>query len=49
MCRKNQLLAVALLFFGLGLLTACFFESAFFCGCIGFGLMCFGIVVLQKK
>lgn len=35
--------------FGLGLLVAGLFESVFFCGCIGVGLILGGIVVVQKK
>lgn len=49
MCRRNQLLGVALAAFGLGLLVAGFFESAFFCGCVGIGSIVVGIVFLQKK
>lgn len=49
MCRKNQLLGVALIAFGLGLLIATFFESGLFCGCLGFGVAAVGIVVTQKK
>ena len=48
-CRKNQLLGVALMAFGLGLLLATFFESGLFCGCLGFGVAAVGIVVLQKR
>ena len=49
MCRRNQLLGVALMAFGLGLLMATFFESGLFCGCLGFGDAAVGIVVLQKR
>lgn len=49
MCRKNQLLGVALMAFGLGLFIATFFESALFCGCLGFGVVAVGVVVTQKK
>ncbi len=49
MCRKNQLLGIALAAFGLGLLTAVFFESMLFCGCLGMGCVVTGIIVLQKK
>lgn len=49
MCRRNQLLGVALMAFGLGLLAAGFFESVFFCGCLGLGVMVVGVVILQKK
>ena len=49
MCRRNQLLGIALIAFGLGLLVAGFFESVFFCGCIGVGIIVAGVVVAQKK
>jgi membrane-bound ClpP family serine protease len=48
-CRKNQLLGVALLGFGLGFLLASFFESGFLCGCLGLIAMVAGVVCLQKK
>lgn len=49
MCRKNQLLAVALAGVGAGLLLACFFESGFFQCCFGIGLIVAGVMLLQKK
>ena len=49
MCRKNQLCAVALLAFGLGMLVAGVFESAFFCGCVGILAIAAGVVLWQKK
>lgn len=49
MCRRNQLLAVALMAFGAGMLSATFFESGLFCGCLGVGIVAVGIVVVQKK
>ncbi len=49
MCRKNQLLGIALAAFGLGLLAAVFFESMLFCGCLGLGCVVVGLCVLQKK
>ncbi len=49
MCRKEKLLGVALAAFGIGLVTAVFFESMLFCGCLGLGCIIFGIVCLQKK
>lgn len=49
MFRRNQLLGVALVAFGLGLLMATFFESGLFCGCLGFGFVAAGIVVVKKK
>ncbi len=49
MCRRNQLLGVALGGVGIGMLLACFFESGFFCCCLGVGLVMAGLCVLQKK
>lgn len=49
MCRKNQLLGVALAAFGLGLLFAGLFESGFFCGCVAIGLIVAGLVLSRKK
>lgn len=49
MCRRNQLLGVALAGFGLGLLAACFFESGFFCCCVGITILLVGFAFLKKK
>lgn len=49
MCRRNQLCGVGMMCFGLGLLVAGFFESVFFCGCLGVGVMIAGLAVIQKK
>lgn len=49
MCRRMQLLGVAAIGFGLGLLAARLFESAFSCGFVGVAFLTVGIVVLQKK
>lgn len=49
MCRRNQLLGAFLVGVGLGLLAANLFESVFFCGFIGVGLLVVGVVVVQKK
>ena len=49
MCRRNQLFGMVLMGFGLGLLVAGLFESGFFCGCVGFGAMIAGFVLLKKK
>lgn len=42
-------MGVASAAFGLGLLVAGFFESVFFCGCVGIGAIVLGVVFLQKK
>lgn len=49
MFRRNKLCGVGLICFGLGMLAAGFFESAFFCGCLGIGFLVCGFVLLQKK
>jgi hypothetical protein len=49
MCRRNQLFGIFALGFGLGMLFAGLFESGFFCGCVGVGLMAGGLLILQKK
>lgn len=49
MCRKNQLLAVGAMGFGLGLLAAQLFESEFFCGFVGVAMLALGILLAQKK
>ncbi len=49
MCRRNQLCGVWLAGVGIGLLVACFFESGFFCCCVGIGLVAAGVCLLQKK
>jgi hypothetical protein len=49
MCRRNQLIGIFALGFGLGMLFAGLFESGFFCGCVGVGLMAGGLLILQKK
>lgn len=49
MFRKNQLLGCMMAAFGVGMLAACFFESGFFCGCLGLGLVVAGVVFCRKK
>lgn len=49
MCRQNQLLGVGAMGWGLGMLTACLFESTFFCGVVGLAILVGGVVLLQKK
>ena len=49
MCRRNQLIGMVLLGFGAGLLVASFFESLFFCGCLGLITMTGGVIVIRKK
>lgn len=49
MCRRNQLLGIGLMGFGVGLLAARLFESEFFCGCVGVAALVVGVMVMQKK
>ena len=49
MCRRNQLLAFALVAFGMGLLVGLWLSSGFVCGCLGVGSVTFGLFILQKK
>lgn len=49
MCRRNQILGLAALAFGLGLLVGCWFQSEFVRNCWGILLIVGGIFVLQKK
>ena len=35
MCRKNQILGIALASFGVGLVVSGLFESFFWCCCVG--------------
>lgn len=49
MCRRNQLLGVGIIGFGLGLLAAGLFESVFFCGLVGVSVIVVGVVVFQKN
>ncbi len=49
MCRRNQILGVALGAFGIGLLAAGFFESGLFCGFVAVISICVGIGILQKN
>lgn len=49
MCRRNQLLGTAAAAFGLGLLVGGSIDSAFWCACVGIGLMAFGVLWMQKR
>lgn len=49
MCRRDRLLGILAAGVGIGMLMACFFESGFFCCCVGLGLLVTGVLVLQKK
>ncbi len=48
MCKQNQVLGIALAAFGIGLLTACFFESGLFCGFVAVASIVAGIAICQK-
>ena len=49
MCRRNQLLGVGLLSFGLGLLLVVWIEAEFLRWLFGIGLVTAGLALLQKK
>ncbi len=49
MCKRNQLLGVAMVSFGLGLLAASLFESGLFCGFVAVASIVAGITVIQKR
>lgn len=49
MCRRNQLLGLGILAFGLGLLVGCWLESVFVRNCLGIILLAAGVLVMQKK
>lgn len=48
MCRRNHLMGVGLMGFGLGLLLAGLFESGFFCGCVAVALLGIGACLLKR-
>lgn len=49
MCRKNQLLSIAVAAFGLGLLLSGLFDSFFWCSCVGLVFLIVGICLGKKK
>lgn len=49
MCRKNQLHGWAVIAFGVGLLIGTKISAGFLTGCIGFGIIAFGISLLGKS
>lgn len=49
MCRKNQILCVAIAAFGLGMLISGLFDSFFWCGCLGLVFLIVGICMGKKK
>lgn len=49
MCRHNQVLGIALIAFGIGVLLGLWLEGGFICHCIGFGVLIFGCSMLRKK
>ena len=48
MCRRNQLLGLLLVGFGVGLLVACRISAVFWCSCFGLGAVVIGVALLQK-
>lgn len=49
MCRRNQLLGVGMLAFGLGLLMVVWIEAEILRWVLGIGLVAAGLTLLQKK
>lgn len=49
MCRRNQLLGIAMAGVGIGLMLTCLFESDFFCCFVGICLVIAGVLTLQKR
>ncbi len=49
MCRRNQLLGVGMLAFGLGLLMVVWIEAEILRWVLGIGLVAAGLALLQKK
>jgi hypothetical protein len=49
MCRRNQLVGVGILTFGLGMLTCCWLESEIVRNCCGIALAAIGLLLTQKK
>lgn len=49
MCRRNQLIGLALLAFGLGLLIGCWLETGLSRICISVIAIGGGVLLLQKK
>jgi hypothetical protein len=48
MCRRNQILSLLMVGFGVGLLIGCHLESSFWCTIFGIGSVLFGLLGLQK-
>lgn len=48
MCRRNQLLSLGFIGFGIGLLIGCHLESAFWCTLFGISAVLMGVLWLQK-
>ena len=49
MCRTNQMIAVGLMSFGLGVLIGTMFSSGLLRFILGFGTIAVGFFLLQKK
>lgn len=49
MLRRNQLLGIAALAFGVGLLLGIWIEGGFLAHCFGFGVVIVGCCLLKKK
>ncbi len=49
MCRRNKVWAAAVIGFGLGMLFAGRVGGGFFSVCFSLGLICVGVLLLQKQ
>ena len=49
MCRQNQLLGVAILGFGLGMLIGIWLDGGFFGHCFALGMAVCGLCMLRRK
>ena len=49
MCRRNQLIGIALAGIGVGLLLGCHVESVFWCSIFGIAAVVVGLFLLQRS
>ncbi len=49
MCRKNQVIGIAAIAFGIGILVGGQIGSGLWCSCVAVGVIAAGLTFLQKK
>ena len=49
MCRYNQLWGIVLVAFGFGVLVGTWLSGAFFCHCLGVGVILTGLCIIRRK